>query len=68
MPPSSAPDNVYCTRDDLESLLSPAGTVARVDDDDNAAVSTAEAAHITNAIRWASAKIDFYLLGRYDGD
>lgn len=65
MPPSTAPAHVYATEEDLDALLSEAGTDNRVDDDANSAPASLEAGYLTKALYWATARVNMYALGRY---
>lgn len=57
----------YCTRSDVESVLSVAGVALRLDDDQNATESATETAYLTTqGLNWATSKVNDYCEGRYD--
>lgn len=62
MPPTTPPTYVYTTREDVESLLSADGLAGRLDDDASGGVVSSELAHLTQAIRWATARINMHLV------
>lgn len=57
---------VYTSEADVRALLGQDGADGRLDDDGSGALSPAEAAHMAKAVQWASARVNFYLLGQYD--
>lgn len=57
---------LYCTRTDVEGLLSAIGVLSRLDDDQSGADEVDEAARMTQAISYASERIDFYCAVHYD--
>lgn len=56
---------LYCTDADMDELLSALGIVLRFDDDDDGALSGAEAAVKLKARSIAAARVEGYLLGLY---
>lgn len=58
---------VYCTQGDVEAELSINGVELRLDDDLSGTVSATELANLVTAlIGWATARVNLFLLGRYD--
>jgi phage gp36-like protein len=62
--PAALP-TTYCTAEDVEGLLSTEGVDARLDDDSSGAVDGSEDGRMTQAISYATAKVDQYAAGRY---
>ncbi len=56
---------VYCTSEDVESIMSEHGVTAFIDDDLSGGRSTAETQYIADAISRAAAKMNVYLASRY---
>jgi hypothetical protein len=56
---------VYCTESDLQALMSVAGETARLDDDQSGAIDGPEPGYLTNAINWATSKVNMYALALY---
>jgi hypothetical protein len=48
----------YCTRTDLEAIISPAGLLACIDDDENGGTSPTADGYVTSAIENAASKIN----------
>jgi len=55
----------YCDRDDVEDILSDAGVLAMIDDDEDAAEAGTETLRITAAIERAAERMNFWLARRY---
>lgn len=64
MPPTPL-QFVYCTEDDLQSLLSPDGETGRVDDQATGSINPTQAGYVTQAIQWATARVNFYCGSKY---
>lgn len=54
---------VYCTEQDLQSLLSPDGEIGRLDDQN---IGVVNQTYLTNAINWATERVNLYCLPRYN--
>lgn len=63
MPPTLS--YVYTEADSVRFWLSDDGLVGRLDDDQSGDNNDAELAFLTQAITWASARINLYCLGRH---
>jgi len=63
MPPALA--YVYCTESDIQSLLSVDGETGSLDDDNDGSVNAVEQGYLTQAINWASDRVNFFCLPRY---
>jgi len=59
-------DYLYCTQDDLNSFLSVAGVLGRVDDENTGSIDAEGQGYIDAAINWATARCNFYLAPKYD--
>ncbi len=57
---------LYCTATDLDGLQSLAGRVGTLDDDNDGVLNSDELVFQTKAIKWATSKVNFYLLASYD--
>lgn len=57
--------NVYCTEADIQSLLSQDGEVGRLDDWASGSIDSAQRCYLTQAINWASARVNFYCAAKY---
>lgn len=55
----------YCSRADVEAVLSAAGVVARIDDNETGTASVAEDAYVTAAIETAAAEMNADLERQY---
>jgi hypothetical protein len=66
MPPSVPLDYVYATASDLEALMSVEGKENKVDDNGDGVINATEDGYIQRAITWASDRINFFVLQRYD--
>ena len=55
----------YCVRADVVSILSEAGVVAAVDDDESGVEAVAETAYVTDAITRAAVRMNFMLQRRF---
>lgn len=64
MPPAALPF-LYCTEDDVQSLLSPAGETGRLDDDAVGSINPQQQGWLTKAISWATARVNFYCASKY---
>lgn len=64
MPPAAL-SVTYCTSSDVENLLSASGVVGRLDDDEGGTNSGGELAYLTQAINWATARVNLYVLSRH---
>ena len=62
---SSAPAILYCTPTDLDGLMSQSGHVGTLDDYNEGALDDVETAYETNAIEWATDRVNLFLLSRY---
>lgn len=65
MPPTTAPTYTYCNEADVNEFLSVEGKVGRVDDDSDQAVNAAEQLAITQAIRFATMRVNWFAQDRY---
>lgn len=63
---ATAPTTLYCTQQDVEAILSTDGVQLRLDDDQSGVTDSAESAYMTQYIGWATARLNMYLMGRYD--
>jgi len=55
----------YCTRSDIETLLSPVALIECIDDDHSGTESAAETIHITNAIERAATRLNMAVSRQY---
>lgn len=62
----AAPSILYCSQTDVETLLAVDGLSLRLDDDQTGTLSATETAYLTRIIGWVTARLNMYLLGRYD--
>lgn len=61
-----AQPNLFTTQADVEQLLSVVGVTARLDDDDTGAVSAPEQLAMEQARNYATARVKFYCVKKYD--
>lgn len=58
---------LYCTRADVEAILSQEGVELRLDDDGSGQVASTELARLTTqGINYASSRVNFYCLAKYE--
>lgn len=55
----------YCTRADIDTLLSPAGVLACIDDDESGDESPIESLHVTKCIERAATKLNSLISRQY---
>lgn len=60
----AATSYLYCSADDLTTWLSVDGSTGRADDDGSGDLSATESGYIARAIQWATARINFFCLGK----
>ncbi len=63
---ATAPTTLYCTQSDVETILSVEGLSLRLDDPQDGVVDAEDLAYLTTFIGWATARLNMYLMGRYD--
>lgn len=60
-------DTLYCTKADIESVLSVLGLILTLDDDRSGTIAaTPESTYLADCIEWATAECNSYLAQRYD--
>jgi len=59
---------LYCTQADVESILSSAGVLDRLDDEGDQYVTSTELVAMTDIITDASETVNFYAWSRYSGE
>ena len=64
MPPTPL-DYVYCSEDDVQSLLSPDGETGRLDDQAVGSINPTQQGWLTKAINWATSRVNFYCASKY---
>lgn len=69
MAPTAQLGALYCTKDDVDALLSISGEQLRLTDEGEAVPTVPEAAYLAaNGINYATSRVNFYCQGRYDSD
>jgi len=56
---------VYCTKDDVEALLSAIGVDQALDDNNRGTLAGEWEEFMNKGLQWSSARVDFYLNGQY---
>lgn len=60
------PAYLYCTEADIQGYLSVDGETGRLDDDNTGTLNTTEQGYLQQAIIYATTRVNFYLIPRYD--